>query len=200
MEESPHRPVVGRGPKVRAAVLAATIAELAEKGYAELAVEGVARRAGVHKTTVYRRWKDRQGLVVDALSERVADEVPIPDTGSVQGDVEVLARSLADTLGGPTGRVIAAVLGTDAARLPEVAGIRRRVLGDRLRRAEPVVLRAVARGELPEGTGPHEVVKAFAAPLYFRLLVSGEPVDRAAADRAARIALAAARAGELRTG
>ncbi|MFW5418077.1 TetR/AcrR family transcriptional regulator [Nocardiopsis sp. CNT-189] len=185
---------------MRAAVLAATIAELAEKGYAELAVEGVARRAGVHKTTVYRRWKDRQGLVVDALSERVADEVPIPDTGSVQGDVEVLARSLADTLGGPTGRVIAAVLGTDAARLPEVAGIRRRVLGDRLRRAEPVVLRAVARGELPEGTGPHEVVKAFAAPLYFRLLVSGEPVDRAAADRAARIALAAARAGELRTG
>ncbi len=185
---------------MRAAVRAATVAELAEKGYADLTVEGVARRAGVHKTTVYRRWKDRQGLVVDALAERVAEEVPIPDTGSVQGDLEVLARSLADTLGGPTGRVIAAVLGTDAGRLPEVAETRRRVLGDRLRRAEPVVLRAVARGELPEGTAPHEVVKAFAAPLYFRLLVSGEPVDRAAADRAARIALAAARAGELRSG
>jgi AcrR family transcriptional regulator len=55
-----HQPgSVGRGPKVRAAVLAATLEELAAVGYAALTVDDVARRAGVHKTTIYRRWEDR---------------------------------------------------------------------------------------------------------------------------------------------
>src|ERR1700722_5577062 len=56
----------GRGPQVRAAVLAPTLAELTENGYAALTVDNVARRSGVHKTTIYRRWKDREGLVADA--------------------------------------------------------------------------------------------------------------------------------------
>ena len=59
----------GRGPKVRAAVLAATLAELTENGYAALTVDSVARRSGVHKTTIYRRWKDREGLVADAVAD-----------------------------------------------------------------------------------------------------------------------------------
>ena len=58
-----------RGATVRANVLAATLAELAEAGYAALTVEAVADRAGVHKTTVYRRWRDREALVIDALTD-----------------------------------------------------------------------------------------------------------------------------------
>ena len=63
----------GRGPKIRAAVLAATLAELTETGYTALTVDNVARRAGVHKTTIYRRWKDREGLVADAVADRAGD-------------------------------------------------------------------------------------------------------------------------------
>src|SRR5262245_5375473 len=84
----------GRGPKVRAAVLAATLAELAEGGCAALTMEGVARRAGVHKTTVYRRWGDRESLVVDALTDLIAVEVPVPDGGDVAADLRALARAL----------------------------------------------------------------------------------------------------------
>ena len=62
------RSAVGRRPRMRAAVLGATLAELAERGYAALTVDTVARRAGVHKTSIYRRWGDRESLVVDALS------------------------------------------------------------------------------------------------------------------------------------
>src|SRR6266496_6224804 len=85
--------LAGRGPKVRAAVLAATLAELAGTGYAALTVENVARRAGVHKTTIYRRWKDRESLVTDAMTELAATQVPFPDTGDIDTDLRRLARS-----------------------------------------------------------------------------------------------------------
>jgi hypothetical protein len=57
------------------------------------------------------------------------------------------------------------------------------------------VTQAVERGELPEGTDPDEVIRAVSAPLYYRLLTSSDPLDQAAADRAAQAAAAAARAG-----
>nr|WP_311132547.1 TetR/AcrR family transcriptional regulator [Nonomuraea gerenzanensis]SBO97034.1 Transcriptional regulator, TetR family [Nonomuraea gerenzanensis] len=180
---------------MRAAVHAATLAELVDRGYAELTVEHVAQRAGVHKTTVYRRWKDRESLITDALAEHMAMDIPVPDTGAIETDLRALARSLVQTFTSPTGQALLAAMFTDAARLPEIAAARRQVFDDRLARAEPVVARAVSRGELPRDTDPGEVLKTLAAPIYLRLLVTGDPVDEATADRAALVTLAAARAG-----
>src|SRR5262249_60890107 len=94
----------GRGPKVRAAVLAATLAELADKGYAALTVDGIARRAGIHKTTIYRRWKDRESLVADGLGEHIAMDFPIPDTRSGETDLPGPARAPAGWGTSPAGR------------------------------------------------------------------------------------------------
>src|SRR5262249_31872929 len=99
-------PPVGRGPKVRAAVLAATLAELAARGSAALTVDDVARRAGVHKTTVYRRWNDRESLVADALTDLAAADVPVPDTGSVETDLREHGRAVVRFLTGPPGRAV----------------------------------------------------------------------------------------------
>ncbi|MFI6107610.1 TetR/AcrR family transcriptional regulator [Streptomyces sp. NPDC051310] len=192
----PARPV-GRGRKAQAAVRAATLAELLDRGYAELTVEGVAQRAGVHKTTVYRRWKDRASLVVDALAEHFATDIPAPDTGAVETDLQALARALAHSMTGPVGRAVQTAMHSDAGRLPEIAEARRKVFADRFRRAEPVITRAIERGELPAETDPVEVLKTLAAPIYFRLLVSADPIDEGTADQAVRITLAAARAGAL---
>ena len=189
---------VGRGPKVRAAVLAATLAELAERGYAGLTVENVARRAGVHKTTIYRRWGDCERLVVDALTDHVAMEVPIPDTGAVATDLREHARALVRWLTSPIGRAIMAATLSDAARVAELADVKRRYFEDRFQRAEPVIARAIARGELPADTDPTELVKALIAPIYLRLLVTADPIDDTTADQAAQAALAVARAGLLR--
>jgi AcrR family transcriptional regulator len=198
MESSPAgRAVVGRGPKVQRAVHAATLAELADRGYAALTVEAVAARAGVHKTTVYRRWKDRESLVVDALAEHFARDIPAPDTGCVESDLLALARALAEGVTGPVGRALVSAMYSDAGRLPEIAQARRRVFEDRYRRAEPVVARAVERGELPPGTDALELLRILAAPIYLRLLVTGEPVGQEVADRAVSVVLAAARAGIL---
>jgi AcrR family transcriptional regulator len=194
---SAARPI-GRGAKVRTAVHAATLAELLDKGYAALSVENVAQRAGVHKTTVYRRWVDRDSLLVDALAGHLATDIPVPDTGAIETDLRALARTLVQTFTSPTGQAILAAMFTGAAHLPEIAAARRHVFDDRLTRAEPVVARAIERGELPRDTDAAELLKTLAAPIYLRLLITAEPVDEATADQAVRITLAAARAGALR--
>ncbi|WP_344337722.1 TetR-like C-terminal domain-containing protein, partial [Kitasatospora putterlickiae] len=107
----------------------------------------------------------------------MAGDIPIPDTGTLDGDLRALARGLVAWLGSPAGAAVLAVMLSDAARAPGIAEVRAGIFADRLRRAEPVVVRAVERGELPAGTDPAEVVKSLAAPLYFRALITGEPVD-----------------------
>ncbi|WP_405140542.1 TetR/AcrR family transcriptional regulator [Sphaerisporangium sp. NBC_01403] len=196
-DHSAARPV-GRGAKVRAAVHAATLAELVDKGYAALSVENVAQRAGVHKTTVYRRWEDRESLLTDALAEHMAMDIPVPDTGAIETDLRALARSLVQSFASPAGQAILAAMFTGAAHLPEIAAARRHVFDDRLTRAEPVVTRAIERGELPGDTDPAELFKTLAAPIYLRLLITADPVHEATADQAVRVTLAAARAGALR--
>jgi AcrR family transcriptional regulator len=187
----------GRGPKVRAAVLAATLTELTENGYAALTVDNVARRSGVHKTTIYRRWKDRESLVADAVTDLAATEVPFPDTGDIDTDLRVLARSFVRFLNSPAGKAVAAATLSDAGRIPEIADAKRRFFEDRFRRARPVISGAIARGELPAATDPAELVRTLVAPIYLRLLVTAEPINATTADNAAKVALAAARAGTL---
>ena len=196
---APGSTPIGRGPKVRTAVLAAVLAELVEAGYAGLTIDNVALRCGVHKTTIYRRWRDRETLVTDAVGDLAAHAVPLPDTGDIDADLQAFARSLVTFLAGPTGRALLAVLSSDAARLPEVAHARRQFLASRLAAAAPRIRAAIAAGHLHPGTDPDELVKALIAPIYLRLLMTTEPIDHHTADRAAQIALAAARAGVLHT-
>ncbi|MFB8008446.1 TetR/AcrR family transcriptional regulator [Nocardia sp. NPDC056000] len=191
---SPDAPL-GRGPKVRTAVLAATVAELAELGYAGFAVDNVARRAGVHKTTVYRRWPDRDALIADALADSAAAEIPLPDTGSVEDDLRALARGLVAWVKSPGGQAVLAVMVSETAGSASPPTVVRHVFRDRIRQALPIVVRATERGELPAGTDPVELVKALVAPIYFRALITRERLTDATADSATRLALAGAHAG-----
>ncbi|MEU7556385.1 TetR/AcrR family transcriptional regulator [Streptomyces sp. NPDC044571] len=182
---------------MRAAVLEATVTELTETGYAALTVEGVAQRAGVHKTTIYRNWKTSDGLIADALTRHFATAITIPDTGAVESDLRALTRSLVTTMTTRAGRALLATVLSDAGRLPQLTEIKRALFEDRFRRAEPVVTRAVERGELPTETDPDELLKALVAPIYFRLVFTDEPVDETTADRAVAVVLAAAHARAL---
>ncbi|HUA28544.1 MAG TPA: TetR/AcrR family transcriptional regulator [Streptosporangiaceae bacterium] len=194
------RPAGQRGPKLRARILAATLAELAEKGYAALTVDNVAHRAAVHKTTIYRRWGNRARLVADAVADRAATNVPFRDTGDIDADLRWYARSLVTWMNSPAGRMVTAATLSEAARIPDITEARHRFFAGRFGLAESVVAGAVARGELPAGTDPAELIKTVIAPIYLRILVIDEPIDRAVADRAAEVALTAARAGLLRAG
>jgi len=176
----------GRTARVRADVLAAVAAELTEHGYDGLSIDRVAARSGVHRTTVYRRWKSVGGLLVDLL--RTDDDWMPADTGSLEGDLIALNREVYDALTeqpSVTQAVIAA-----AFRTPEAAQALTEFWADRYRRSAVVVTRAIERGEVPASTDAHEVVVAATAPLYHQLVLLKQPMTRAAADRYARLASA----------
>jgi AcrR family transcriptional regulator len=197
MPVTPGRPrPIGRGPKVRAAVLAAAVAELQDAGFARFTIDNVARRAGVNKTTVYRRWGDRESLILDALSELMSVEIPIADTGSIETDLRQYAELLIAVLNSPLGRVLAGIA-LAGSSVPEIAEVMRRFLAERFHRAEPMVLRAIERGELPEGIETVPLMKTLIAPIYLRLLITFEDLDATVAVQATTVALAAARAGAL---
>jgi AcrR family transcriptional regulator len=187
--------VGGRTARVRAAVFEATFVELRIRGYGALSIEDIAVRAGVHKTTIYRRWETKDKLLADAVSGLVDFAALTPDTGSIDSDLREFARWIVDVLTSEVGAAVVAVLFSDAARLPEIAKIKRDFFVARYKLAAPMVERAIRRGELPTDTDSGKLIELAAAPIYYRLLVTDEPINAALADRAAVAALAAARAG-----
>lgn len=185
----------GRTARVRAAVLQAAGDTLAERGFAQLDLADIARRADVGKTTVYRRWRSPTGLVADLLMDMAEQSLPRTESGSLRGDLQANARLVQRTLIDPRqGALFKAVIAA-ATCDARTADALRRFYDIRIREWAPCVQHAIDRGEVPAGTDTHEVIRATSAPLYYRLLISGDPLDVAAADRAAEAAATAARAG-----
>jgi AcrR family transcriptional regulator len=170
---------------------------LAERGYAGLTVERVAERAGVHKTTVYRRWADREALVTDAVLESSAAEFDLHNTGSFDADLHVGARRLVFWLSGEVGSALVRMLQSDAARLPAVIAARQRFYLSRAQQVQVRIDDAVQAGQLPERTDAMKLITTLVSPIYFRLLVTGDQVGDSDADLAASVTLGAARAGLL---
>ena len=175
----------GRSARTRAAVLRATADLLAEVGYEELTFEAVAQRAGVHKTTVYRRWPTKPDLVADAARERSGQLVEVPDTGTLLGDLTALACVVAANIGSDVGRAMTKTLVAAAATSPSVAAATHAFWEERLRLTGAIVERAIASGELPSRTDSNIVIESLVGALYVRLLLTGESIDGDVADQIA---------------
>ena len=177
---------------VTAAIRLAVFSELAEVGFARMSIEGVARRAGVGKTAVYRRWSSKLELVLDVVSAVAELGVPAPDTGSLAGDVRALLDVAARGLNNPIAATVVPDLVSEAARQPEIASDVKSVLLDEQRGiAARIVQAAVARGELPEGARPDRLLDLTVGPLYFHLSVVREPLPAGYLDDLTRGAVAA---------
>ncbi|MCX5214008.1 TetR/AcrR family transcriptional regulator [Kitasatospora sp. NBC_00240] len=187
----------GRTARTRTAVLAATRAELVDTGLARMTVEKVATRAGVAKTTVYARWRDVSGLIVDLLSELTLRTVPVPDTGSLEEDLRQLARSLLELFRSAEDVVMFEAIFATALHDRQAREALSAFYAFRLDASAELVDRAAARGEVPPGTDRLEVIRSLSATFYYRRFISGEPVTEQDADRAAAVAAHTARAGLL---
>lgn len=180
----------GRTARVRDAVLGATYVELIEHGYHGMSVDNVAKRAGVHKTTLYRRWGSVEGLLADALLKTASGEWSVPDTGNLEDDLTALNLEVLNA----DRELIHAVIGvgfqSESARTALTEFYQRRH-----EQASVVVTRAIERGEVPDGTSPVDVVRMTCAPMYYRLFITREPASEVDARQAARAAIAAAREG-----
>lgn len=179
----------GRSAKVRSAVMAATLELLAESGTGKPSIAEVAARAGVHETSIYRRWKTSERLILDAMVGYSAELLKTPDTGSVRGDLVALGQELVDYGISPLGE---ALMRTLAASVDdsEFALTRSQFWAARHDECRIVVERAAARGELPASIDSRMLLETFIAPIHFRLLMTREAMDTPFLELTADIAVA----------
>lgn len=179
-----------RVARSRAAVLAAALDLLAERGVAGTTIEAISERSGVAKTTIYRKWAGQPALVLDAFAS-VVRMPPQTNTGSIRGDLDELMGGLAAALGGGPGASLMAALMDAAQRDATFAALHRAEAAFRHGPVRHAIERGVARGELAAWTDPAEVVDLLAGPMFYRRLVSGEDVDAAFTARVIDSVLAA---------
>ena len=159
------------------AILAAAVALIRESGYDALAMEAIADRAGVAKTTVYRRWATKELLVAEAI-ERLVLAIPVPDTGSVEQDVLALMGVTRRMYADPGTASLLPALVAAMARSPRVADAVRTGMTAAWSAAMGTVLRrGVSRGALRADADVTLALELLAGPLFYRFLWLGGPVD-----------------------
>jgi len=166
----------GRSARVRSAVLAAAKAELVASGYDAFSVSRVARSARVQKTTIYRRWRTPQQIIMDVVLATAGEAIPIPDTGDLTSDLIRLIEQASVFLRSPAGRAFA-IIGVQQDGRELVAG-QRGYWKRRFARFEVIFERAIARGQWPAGGDQDLVVRMLTGTLWFRLFVSREAISR----------------------
>lgn len=178
--QQPTRRSGGRSARVRASVHQAVTSLVSERGYGKFTVGDVATRAGVADTTIYRRWGNLESLLADAAITRLTATSPIPDTGSLEGDLRAYAANVARDVSGPDGLAVLrlAVALSTAGRPGERA--REQFLAERTSQLRDMLDRARARGERPPEV--LDVVDFILAPMYTRILFGTGPLTPAYVD------------------
>jgi AcrR family transcriptional regulator len=171
----PGRPVEERP---RQAAIEATLALMAEHGMAGVTTGAVARKAGISKATMYRRWDSKDALIADAIGTLVDQEIVIPDTGSLEEDVRTLLAEAVELYSAPRAAALMAELVAATARTPELASAVRDGFLVRRRAALGQVLeRAAARAELRDDVDRDLCIDLFGGVVFYRLLITGGPLD-----------------------
>jgi AcrR family transcriptional regulator len=180
MTEGVRGPGRPRSERADRAIMEAAIDGLAEDGFEGLTMEGVAARAGVGKATVYRRWSSKEALVRGAV-EAFVSGIAIPNSGSVETDLLVLMGEAVEVYRGRPGRLMPGLISA-MARHPELARVvREDFLRARRSALRTVVRRGIERGELRPDVDVELALDFLGGPLFYRLLVTGGPLDEALA-------------------
>jgi AcrR family transcriptional regulator len=165
-------------------ILEATRQLLIEQGVHGLTVEGVAARAGMAKTTIYRRYRSKHELALAVLLDMVRQVVAVEDAGDTRAEliafVDGAVRVLESTLMGRVMRGLVSDFATD----PELGeAFREQVVSVRMNEVKRLVAQGVERGDLRPGLDPELVHDLLFGPVYYRLLLSGAPLDDRLAER-----------------
>ncbi|MCY0935307.1 TetR/AcrR family transcriptional regulator [Streptomyces sp. H34-S4] len=171
-----------RNEEAHHSVLEATAALLVENGYGALTIEGVAKRANVAKSTVYRWWKSKPTLVMDAYAHGAATHVPEPDTGTLAGDLTAFVADLYRIGRDPVRAEALTGLMAEAQLDPAFAEPFRAWVATRRDIVATLLSRAVTREELPAATDLAHAIDLVFGPFWYRLLVAHAPLDPADAE------------------
>lgn len=178
----PRRPGRPRDARAEQAILDAAFDLIEEVGFSGLTVDAVAARAGVGKATIYRRWTSKEALVVAAAKGSKGGPGEAVDTGDLRADLIAAWRRTADHLRHERhGRVMPALV-AEAATNPELAKLLHELSVERRANIRRLVESAMARGDLSSEVDADLAVEMFVAPLFYRRLVSGAPLNIADAE------------------
>ena len=173
--ESGHAQRRSRSERV---VLDATRELLGESGFGSLTVEGVAARSGVAKTTIYRRYRSKTDLALAVLLDMVGDVSTQPYVGDTATELIALVNKTVELMRTTVlGRIMKGLV-SEVAADPELAQVyRERVVSQRLADVSVLLERGIARGELRADLDPEMVTDLLLGPIYYRLFLSGAPMD-----------------------
>ena len=164
-------------PHVTQAITGAVLHEWSDNGYARLSMEAVARRAGVGKSALYRRWGSKQEMALSVLDELRVSVVPAPGTGSLYGDLHALARAFVTWVSDPRIAPILADLVAESIRDLNLREAVERLLRTPQRtQSQPIFDHAIARGELSQDADPELILELLASSIYWRAVVRAKPV------------------------
>ena len=185
------RPLDPRVAQTRRIVTQAAAELLAEEGFERLSIEGIAERSGVARSTIYRNWSDRSALLADAFDHMCAFP-DIPDLGSMADELRFLAQAVAEALTtADWAKALPSLVGASH-HDPGLAEAKMRFSEQRRRQTGAIFERAMTRGEIASGRDPQQLAEFFAAPLFFRFLMSHQPLDEAFVERHVAMVLAMA--------
>jgi AcrR family transcriptional regulator len=175
------RKTTGRAERSKQAILDATRELMnAEGGVRTLTVEAVAARSGVAKTTIYRRWRDKWELALDAVMIDMLPRFANPvDVGDTRKELITFLDSVTKLWASPPYGPAMQGLISEIATEPELARVyRKQVVEPRREQLRPVIERGIARGDLRPGTDLRLAHELLVGPILYRLLLSGPPLDR----------------------
>ena len=166
-----------RVQRTRARALGAAFQLLGDEGVEGATVERIAECAGVHKTTIYRHWPEREALLAEALETHM-EPPPAPDTGSLRGDLVAAFRGLARTISTPPWSVLLPSLIAASATNDRLAQLHGAFTRRRREMTMEAIERAKQRGELPTDVDASHLVDALAGAIIYRRLMTHEPIDQ----------------------
>jgi AcrR family transcriptional regulator len=186
-ERPPGRP---RDARADRAILEATRELIAEVGVYGFRTDDVAARAGVGKGAIYRRYRSKDELVTAAVAALVDKEIAVPDTGSTRTDLLVLMReAVALYRGSAAGRLMPNLIGAMAEKPDLARAVRDGFLASRRGALNEVLRRGVERGDLRPDLDVDLALDVLGGPLFYRLLVTGGPLDEQLAESVADLIL-----------
>lgn len=176
MEKKVGRP---RSEETKKAILTASYELLLENGFNTITVEGIAERAGVSKATIYKWWPNKAAVVLDGFFAATESMLHVPDTGSVSEDLFIQVNNLAAFITSPKGKVITELIAAGQFDANIAEEYRVRYFNPRRLISQHILERGMQRGELKNDLDMELSIDLIFAPLFYRLLITGETVDSA---------------------
>lgn len=166
-----------RSEEAKTSILQTAYELLLEHGLAGVTIEGIAKKAGVSKVTIYKWWQTKSALVLDAFFAATETILPVPDTGFIKDDLFQQANNLSEFINSPKGKVISEFIAEGQYDSEFAKEYRSRYFVPRRFISRKIFERGIQRGEIKENTDIELCIDLIFSPIFYRLLITGDEIN-----------------------